>query len=104
MGRSQLDDSVSGDKDDSVGIVRQFPRVGAQFQTRISKSTDFTIRPAPKRISVDFPHILEQEARPAEQNETNGMLKLIQNCKRNILCYAKIGRKPYRNFLCSIPR
>lgn len=77
MRRSQPDNTVSGETDDGTfqdeSIVRRFPRVGAQFQTRISKSTGFTIRPAPERMSVDFPYISEKEAGEVDQARANGM-------------------------------
>jgi hypothetical protein len=42
---------------------RRFPRIGSQFQTRISKDTaEPTGRPVPDRFSVDFPHLSVKDA------------------------------------------
>jgi hypothetical protein len=77
MRRSQPDHAVSGDGDDvslqEDSTVRRFPRVGAQFQTRISKSIGQSIRPIPERMSVDFPHISEKDSEKRDQVHANGM-------------------------------
>ena len=58
-------------KDDS--IVRRFPRIGAQFQTRISKSAGQSVRTTPERMSIDFPYISEKEALEQDRLHVNGM-------------------------------
>jgi hypothetical protein len=74
---SQPDHTCSRNRDDlslqEDSTVRRFPRVGAQFQTRISKSTGPSIRPTPERMSVDFPYISEKEAGQPHQVLVNGM-------------------------------
>ena len=75
MRRSQPDHMVLGDGEGSLNEespVRRFPRVGAQFQTRISKSTGPSIRPTPDRMSVDFPYISEKEAEQQNHFCVNG--------------------------------
>jgi len=75
MRRSQPDQTLSGYGDDfslqEDSTVRRFPRIGAQFQTRISKSTGLSIRPTPERMSVNFPYILEKEAGQRDQIQAN---------------------------------
>jgi hypothetical protein len=77
MRRSQPDHAISGDGDDASlqedSTVRRFPRIGAQFQTRISKSIGLSIRPIPELMSVDFPYISEKEAEQRDQVQANGM-------------------------------
>lgn len=80
MRHSQPDDTASTEGDDGSvqeeGIVRRFPRIGAQFQTRISKSTGCTLRPTPERMSVDFPYISEKEAVKFDCSESNFILEV----------------------------
>ncbi len=77
MRRSQPDNVVPREADNGTvqdeSIARRFPRIGAQFQTRISKSTGFTIRPAPERMSVDFPYMSEKEVGELGNGRVNGM-------------------------------
>lgn len=77
MRRSQPDDTSSMEDDDASsheqGIVRRFPRIGSQFQTRISKSTAFTMRPTPERMSVDFPYISEREAESLDHSDSKNI-------------------------------
>jgi hypothetical protein len=42
---------------------RRFPRLGAQFQTKLPKSTEPLDRPPPERFSTEYPHITETEAK-----------------------------------------
>lgn len=93
MRRSQPDHTVPGETDDvsshEESSVRRPPRVGSQFQTRISKSTGFTIRPTPERMSVDFPYISEKEAGESDEIQSNGMSHEyipFRNGKQQIIC------------------
>ena len=94
---SQPDQTASGNGDDiscqDDSIPRRFPRIGAQFQTRISKSTGHTIRPAPDRMFVDFPYVLEKEAGERVEVEVNGMshkFSLLRICKSQNLFEPKL--------------
>ncbi|KAG7373105.1 PLU-1-like protein [Nitzschia inconspicua] len=56
--RYQLESPRSPDRQ---VIPRRFPRIGSQFQTRISKSTEPLDRPIPDRMSAEYPHTTEYE-------------------------------------------
>mmetsp|Transcript_43531 Transcript_43531/g.49071 ORF Transcript_43531/g.49071 Transcript_43531/m.49071 type:complete len:1967 (-) Transcript_43531:117-6017(-) len=52
--------------------VRRFPRVGSQYQTRISsKFIEPFVRPAPIKMSANFPYIPENEAGKSESFDIN---------------------------------
>ena len=79
MRRSQSDQMNS---EQGESPVRRFPRVGSQYQTRISKSTEpapDSTRPKPDRMrmSIDFPYILEKEANQNESFDINGRSNLF---------------------------
>ena len=46
---------------------RRFPRIGSQFQTRISKSTEPSDRPSPMLLSTDFPYLTSDDVRKERQ-------------------------------------
>ena len=48
---------------------RRFPRLGSQFQTRISKSTEPSDRPAALLLSVDFPYLTTQDVDKEQQQQ-----------------------------------
>ena len=76
MKQSQPERMVLDDGDGSShqqSPVRRFPRVGAQFQTRISKSTGPSVRPTPDRMSVNFPFLSEKEVDQRGDLHVNGM-------------------------------
>jgi hypothetical protein len=53
-----MDDPQSPDR---PAYPRRFPRIGGQFQTRISKARDQLERPLPELMSSEFPHVSEEE-------------------------------------------
>ena len=77
MRASEAGKTIPCDRDSTSShddtIIRRFPRVGAQFQTRISKATGLSIRPTPERMSSDFPYLSEIEVEQRSSINENGM-------------------------------
>lgn len=71
------DQLVTGDREGSFKVdsspVRRFPRLGSQYQTRISnKFTEPSARPVPVKMSANFPYISENEAEQKDYLDING--------------------------------
>lgn len=48
---------------------RRFPRLGSQFQTRISKSIEPSDRPSPLPMSVEFPYLTTLDVDEQQQQQ-----------------------------------
>ena len=67
------------------GPVRRFPRVGSQYQTRISsKLIEPFARPLPVKMSANFPHIPENEAKKNDYLDING--RFLKSSIRLLWC------------------
>jgi hypothetical protein len=47
---------------DRPAYPRRFPRMGSQFQARITKTAENLSRPPPDLMSSEYPHISEKES------------------------------------------
>jgi hypothetical protein len=61
---------------DKPTFPRRFPRLGSQFQTKISKSNEPLERPPPECMSTEYPHLAEVEVKQ-EAIEHNGMYFIL---------------------------
>lgn len=71
--RDQRQDLSSADDPESPeksSFPRRFPRLGIQFQTKISKANEPLERPPPELMSNIYPHITETEAEDKAGEQT----------------------------------
>jgi hypothetical protein len=81
MGKSTPSDAAEDDtrhlenqKSPDIQIIpRRFPRIGSQFQTRITKCCDPLDRQPPERMSVEYPYVTEISINNSEESNADDM-------------------------------